>query len=394
MDSDVILMLALPAAFVLFGLGWFAARVDIRHLLEGSKSLPNSYFRGLNFLLNEQPDRAIDSFIDAVKIDPDTVELHFTLGAMFRRRGETERAIRIHQALLARTDLPDAQRQHALLELARDYLKAGMLDRAEEGFAALKSSAVKIAALEALTEIFELEKEWERATEAAQELQQATGKDLSDRIAHFHCERAQTALSQSRFDDADEALAQALSAQRKSVRAMILSGELALARGDAQAAIDHWLGIEKQSVLHVVLVATKLMQAYRTLDKATEGLRLLQAMMAQSPSIDMLDVVYREVLAQQGPEAAHAIVLNELRRTPTLVGLDKLVEARLPLASPGMMPELELVKTLLHQQTRRLSRYTCSHCGFRARQFYWQCPGCRQWDAYSPRRVEELEVMK
>jgi lipopolysaccharide biosynthesis regulator YciM len=394
MDSDVILMLALPAAFVLFGLGWFAARVDIRHLLEGSKSLPNSYFRGLNFLLNEQPDRAIDSFIDAVKIDPDTLELHFTLGAMFRRRGETERAIRIHQALLARTDLPDAQRQHALLELARDYLKAGMLDRAEEGFAALKSSAVKIAALEALTEIFELEKEWERATEAAQELQQATGKDLSDRIAHFHCERAQTALSQSRFDDADEALAQALSAQRKSVRAMILSGELALARGDAQAAIDHWLGIEKQSVLHVVLVATKLMQAYRTLDKATEGLRLLQAMMAQSPSIDMLDVVYREVLAQQGPEAAHAIVLNELRRTPTLVGLDKLVEARLPLASPGMMPELELVKTLLHQQTRRLSRYTCSHCGFRARQFYWQCPGCRQWDAYSPRRVEELEVMK
>jgi lipopolysaccharide assembly protein B len=394
MDSDVILMIALPAAFVLFGLGWFAARVDIRHLLEGSKSLPNSYFRGLNFLLNEQPDRAIDSFIDAVKVDPDTVELHFTLGAMFRRRGETERAIRIHQALLARNDLPEAERLRAQLELARDYLKAGMLDRAEEGFATLKSSTVKIEALEALTEIFELEKEWERATESAEDLQQATGKDMSDRIAHFHCERAQSALAQSRFDDADGALAQALAAQRKSVRAMILAGELALARGDAQGAIDHWLGIEKQSVLHVVLVATKLMQAYRTLDRATEGLRLLQAFMAQSPSIDMLDVVYREVLAQQGPEAAHAIVLDELRRTPTLVGLDKLVEARLPLASPAMMPELELVKTLLHQQTRRLSRYTCSHCGFRARQFYWQCPGCRQWDAYSPRRVEELEVMK
>jgi lipopolysaccharide biosynthesis regulator YciM len=269
-----------------------------------------------------------------------------------------------------------------------------MLDRAEEGYGALKSSGVRVDALEALTEIFQIEKEWERATMAAGELQLATGKDLSDRIAHFHCERAQTALAQSRFDDAAESIRLAQGAQKKNVRATILAGELAFARGDAQGAIEFWLGVEKQSALHMALIAAKLMQAYRVLGKASEGLRLLQASMTLSPSIDMLDVVYREMLAQQGPEAAHAVVLEELRRTPTLVGLDKLVEARLPLASPSMMPELELVKTLLHQQTRRLSRYTCTHCGFRARQFYWQCPGCRQWDAYVPRRVEEIEVMK
>ena len=144
MDIEVILLLAVPSIFVIFGLGWFAARVDIKHLLERSKTLPKAYFQGLNFLLNEQPDRAIDSFIEAVKADPDTVELHFTLGGMFRRRGETDRAIRLHQSLLARTDLAVALIERARLELAHDFFKAGMLDRAEEAFAALRASGVEI----------------------------------------------------------------------------------------------------------------------------------------------------------------------------------------------------------------------------------------------------------
>lgn len=394
MDIEVLLLLAVPAAFLTFGLGWFAARVDIKHLLEGSRTLPNSYFRGLNFLLNEQPDRAIDSFIEAVKGDPETVELHFTLGAMFRRRGETDRAIRIHQSLLARSDLPREDRERAQLELGHDFLKAGMLDRAEETFTGLRAGALGRAALEALIEIYEIEKDWDKAIATARELEQAGEVDLRERIAQFQCELAQSALAQSRLDDAQVALDAALDEHRKNVRASMLAGDLALARGQVQQAIDTWIGIERQSPMHLALVAERLMAAHRTLGRAPEGLHLLKTMLAQTPSIDVLDVVYRETLVQHGAQAAHAVVLAELRRTPTLIGLDKLVESRVAITAPEQVPELELVKTLLHQQTRRLARFTCSQCGFKARQFYWQCPGCRQWDTYLPRHVEELEVMK
>ena len=394
MDLDFLLLLAMPAAFIIFGLGWFAARVDIKHLIEGSKTLPKSYFRGLNFLLNEQPDRAIDSFIEAVKVDPETLELHFTLGAMFRRRGEADRAIRMHQSLLARTDLSDQERERAQFELGHDYLKAGMLDRAEAAFSELRGGSMGNDALEALVDIFEIEKEWLKAVDTARELERVADIDLGRRIAQFHCEIAQSALAQSRLDDAERALHDAFEANRQGVRATVLSGELALARGQQERAIEVWLGIERQSPMHLALVAQSVMDAYKSLGKPVEGLRLLKSVLAQSPSVDVLDVVYREALVQEGGPAAHAVVLAELKRSPTLIGLDKLVEARVAIASPELAPELELVKSLLHQQTRRMSRFACGHCGFKARQFYWQCPGCRQWDTVTPRRIEELEVMK
>lgn len=394
MDIEVILLLAVPTAFLIFGLGWLAARVDIKHLLERSKTLPKAYFQGLNYLLNEQPDRAIDSFIEAVKADPETVELHFTLGSMFRRRGETDRAIRLHQSLLARADLQPALHERAQLELAHDFFKAGMLDRAEEAFSALRASGVAPPALEALVDIYEIEKEWARAIDTARELEAAANVDLRARIGQFHCELAQSALAQSRLADAQTALDAALGEHRKSVRATILAGDLALAQGDAKRAIAHWIGVERQSPLHMALVAERLMNAHRGLGQGAQGLHLLKAVLEQAPSVDVLDVVFRETLAQEGAPAAHAVVLAELRRTPTLIGLDKLVEARVAIASPDQVPELELVKSLLHEQTRRRTRFTCGHCGFKARQFYWHCPGCRQWDTYLPRREEELEVMK
>src|SRR2546426_144051 len=140
-----------------FGLGWLAARIDIKQLLWESRQLPRSYFKGLNFLLNEQPDKAIEAFIEVVKVDPETVELHFALGSLFRRRGETERAIRMHRNLLERPDLGGEQRLHAMVELGQDYLKAGLLDRAEEMFLKLNSSPHRSEALRFLLEIYQLE---------------------------------------------------------------------------------------------------------------------------------------------------------------------------------------------------------------------------------------------
>lgn len=390
MEFEIWWLLGIP---IFFGLGWIAARVDIRQLLSESRSLPSGYFKGLNFLLNEQPDKAIDAFIEIVKLDPETVELHFALGNLFRRRGETERAIRVHQNLLARPDLPQEHRLQALFELGQDYLKAGLLDRAEETFVQLLETPYGAQARRALLEIFQREKEWPRAIEAAQGLQQSGAGGRQKEIAQFYCEMAQDELVHTHPDAALVLLEKALAADRKSVRATLLIGDVAQAKGDLEGALLAWRRVEQQSVPHVALVAQRLMDGYRSVGRAEEGINLLKFYLAEAPSIDLLEVVFKAVLDLHGVEAAKQLASDELRRTPTLLGLDKLLDARLMDARPEIRPELSMVKHLVHGYAQRLARYQCSHCGFKARQFYWQCPGCNQWETYPPRRTEELNVM-
>lgn len=390
MEFEIWWLLGIP---IFFGLGWIAARVDIKQLLSESRSLPQGYFKGLNFLLNEQPDKAIDAFIEIVKLDPETVELHFALGNLFRRRGETERAIRVHQNLLARPDLPLEHKVHSQYELGQDYLKAGLLDRAEETFNQLIDTQYSAQARRALLEIYQREKEWKRAIEAAQALQESGAGARQKEIAQFHCELAQDELVHLHPDVALSILEKALAADRKNVRATMLIGDVYLAKGDAEAALLAWRRVEQQSVPHVALVAQRLMDGYRSVGRPQEGLSLLKAYLAEAPSIDLLEVLFKAVLELEGEEAANQLVSDELRRTPTLLGLDKLLEARLLKASPEVRPELSMVKNLVHNYTQKLARYQCSHCGFKSRQFYWQCPGCNHWESYPPRRTEELNVM-
>lgn len=378
---------------VFFGLGWLAARVDINQLVSESRALPRGYFKGLNFLLNEQQDKAIDAFIEIVILDPETVELHFALGNLFRRRGETERAIRVHQNLLARPDLPAEQRTQAQFELGEDYLKAGLLDRAEENFNLLIDSPYGAQAGRALLEIYQREKEWPRAIEAARSLQQSGVGGRQREIAQFYCELAQDELVRSQADEAMKLLDQALAADRKSVRATMLMGDAFLLRDDIEGALAAWRRVEHQSVPHVALVAKRLMDGHERVGRMREGVNLLRAYLAEAPSIDLLEVVFKGVLDLDGVEAANRLVSEELRRTPTLLGLDKFLEAHLMNAPAEIQPELAVVKTLVHSYTQKLARYQCSHCGFKARQFYWQCPGCNRWETYPPRRTEELNIM-
>ncbi len=390
MEFELWWLLGIPA---FFGLGWIAARVDIRQLLSESRTLPRGYFKGLNHLLNDQPDKAIDSFIDIVKKDPEAAEMHFALGNLFRRRGETERAIRVHQNLLSRPDLPSDERAHAEYELGQDYLKAGLLDRAEETYKRLLDTSYAVPARRALLEIFQREKEWQRAIEAALALQEAGAGSRQKEIAQFYCELAQDALVHMHPDDASPLLDQALKADRTSVRATILCGDMHLAKGDVEGALAMWRRVEQQSVPHVALVAQRLMDGYRKVGRPEEGASLLKSYLQQASSIDLLEVVFKAVLELEGVEAAKQLVGDELRRTPTLLGLDKFLEARMLDAPPAVLGELSLVKNLVHGYTQKLARYQCSHCGFKARQFYWHCPGCSRWETYPPRRTEELNVM-
>jgi lipopolysaccharide biosynthesis regulator YciM len=374
-------------------LGWIAARVDIKQLVSESRSLPRGYFKGLNFLLNEQPDKAIDAFIEIVKLDPETADMHFALGNLFRRRGETERAIRVHQNLLSRPDLPLEQQVHAQYELGMDYLKAGLLDRAEETFNLLVDTQYSVQARRALLEIFQREKEWRRAIAAAEGLQESGAGAQHKEIAQFYCELAQDALVQLQPGEAKALLDKALQADRKSVRATMLCGDALVAQGDIEGALKTWRRVEQQSVPHVALVATRLMDGYRKVGRPQEGVNLLRSYLEEASSIDLVEVVFKAVIELDGVEAAKQLVVEELRRNPTLLGLDKLLEARLMDAPANVWEELSMVKNLVHGYTQKLARYQCSHCGFKARQYYWQCPGCSRWETYPPRRTEELNVM-
>jgi len=385
--------LALPAFFVL---GWLAARIDINQLLRESRALPRSYFTGLNFLLNEQPDRAIEAFLEAAKVDPETIELHFALGNLFRRRGETDRAIRVHKHLIDRdasqSQLTEEQRLHALAELGQDYLKAGLLDRAEDIFDKLRGTLRDEEALRNLLEIYQQEKEWVKAIAIAEQMPGHAEHLWQKEIAEFHCELASVDLINGRLDMARQRLEAALAANRKCVRATLMLGELEMKVGAGETALTTWQRIEQQNPVFLALAAEKMASAYRELGHEAVGTELLRGYLERHPSVDMLDVVFQAELLASGPEVAHVLVRDELRRNPTLLGLDKLLEAQVLLAPPEKRADLELVKNLIHNHTRRVARYRCDDCGFKARQFHWRCPACGGWETFPPKRTEEFDL--
>ena len=406
-------LLVLP---LVFGLGWMAARFDVRQMISEQGALPRSYFKGLNFLLNEQPDKAIDAFVEVARLDPETTELHFALGALFRRRGETERAIRVHQNLATRPDLPEPEREHALFELGEDYLRAGLLDRAEESLRRLMSGPYAASAKRVLLELYEVEKEWQKAIDAARELQTLEQKSYSLQIAQFCCELAQDALQRKRPEDAVKWLNQAVAENPANVRAPILLGDVAAAAGDARAALGHWLGIERQDASFLPLVAERVVKAYAALNEQGLALEWLRGLLKGKLAPEVLDTAYQAELEVNGPEAAARLMRDQLRRQPTLLALTKYFEAQAAVAAaPAAQStqaavveaagqahgaevaedgdearETTAIRDLLQLRTRNLARYTCRECGFRARLFYWQCPGCNRWETYAPRRSETL----
>lgn len=393
---------------LLFGLGWLAARIDFRHMLSESRNLPDSYFKGLNFLLNEQPDRAIDAFVEVAKLDPETTELHFALGNLFRRRGEMERAIRVHQSLLARADLPSREREHALHEIAQDYLKAGMLDRAEMAYKELKNTRYQEQAARALVRIYESEHDWPKAIEAVRKLGKLTQESVPQ-LVHYHCEIAQSHLMQQQpeFEAARHALGEAgtiVAEQGESTaasraRVLMLEAGLARAAGDAKLERHYLLTLLDEAPEYAGLIATDLQNNFAASEECAQLLERLAAHYQQHPSLDLFEVVFRLTWREQDAHAAWAFAQTALTAHPSLLGLERALAAQAraqqgegsDTQSQDGLVSLDLLKRLVGRHTQRLDRYSCRVCGFQARSFYWQCPGCHGWETYSPRRVEEQQ---
>jgi lipopolysaccharide biosynthesis regulator YciM len=294
----------------------------------------------------------------------------------------------MHQNLLERADLAGEQKLQAQMELGQDYLKAGILDRAEELFSRLEKTEQAMAARRALLQIYEQEKDWPRAIEMTKQVETDPRA-----LAQYLCELAQSESAQSRPDAARRHLDSALEANRKCVRASLLWGDLERSQNNLEKAVEHWKRVESQNPAYLALVAERLVEAYRHAGRAEEGLTLLAGYLERYPSLDLLDTVFQQTLEAKGPEKAYEIVRDELKRNPTLLGLDYLLEAQIVAAgSPDKRRDLELVRNLVHGHTRRLARYRCESCNFKARQFHWQCPACGGWETYPPRRTEEFDL--
>ena len=378
-------LIALP---VFFGLGWLAARIDIKHVLSEARSLPAAYFRGLNHLLHGETNRAVDVYVEIARHHEETVELQFTLGTLFRRRGELERAIRMHQKLLERRELTASQRQSAQLELAIDFMKAGLFDRAEALLHALADTDYARQARVELLAIYQQEHEWLKAIEVAALLRDES-HTYQHEIAQFNCELAGQALTRGKLEEARHYLDLAQGEHRQCARARLMLGELAMASGDAEAAIEYWLAMEKQDVHYLALAARQLVAAYDKLGRGDEGDLLLQRLLRQTPELDVVDLVYERLTTRQGVPAAYEFVRERLREHPTMPGLRKVLEAHLLVAADAQKPELEIIIRLLNENTREHSMYYCRECGFKTRQYFWHCPACNEWETYPPVRGKQ-----
>ena len=394
MEIDLFWLLALP---LFFGLGWLAARHESGAKAPRAGDLPAGYFRGLNFLLSDQPDRAIDAFIDVVRVDPETVELHFALGKLFRQRGENDRAIRVHQSLLDRADLDPKAREQALFELGLDFLKAGLLDRADQAFSRLESGSRAEQALRHRLEIAELVRDWPLAMSLAARLPVvgSAGKDSRRSIIHFHCELAAKAMAAgdaAGFDRAAGHLTDAETIGADHPRVVLMRAELAMLRGDPEQALQAWERLRRRHPDWFVLGARPWLQAHRAVGRLDEGLAMLEAQFESQRSIELFLAILEARLERDGPARAIDWGRGALARAPSLVGLDRLLELEAGVSEAGARrEELTLTRGLLRHQVQRQSRYVCAHCGFRARQYYWQCPGCNRWESCAPQRAEELK---
>ena len=325
MEFEFWWLLALP---LFFSLGWLAGRIDLKQLLSESAALPAAYFKGLNFLITNQQDKAIEAFSEAVQANTDSLELHFALGSLFRKRGEVNRAIHLHLHLLEKKELEPQQKLAVTAELAQDYLKAGLLDRAEELFESLNDDRYRQPALRALLEIYVREREWERAIKAATELERLSGVPFRVEISHYHCELAVKSMLANDIKTAKFELEQALNANKNCVRANVLLGDLEAEANAHQAAISTWKRIEFQQPEYLGLIAPKLLNSYRALNQTAEGLALLQTYLQTYKLSPLLNVLFEATLAEEGAESAAKLARNELIKKPSLSTLDQLLQAR------------------------------------------------------------------
>ena len=347
----------------------------------------NHYLQGLNYLLNEQPDKAIEIFIKMLEVDSETVETHLALGSLFRRRGETDRAIRIHQNLIARPTLELRQRSEALFELGLDYMRAGILSRAENVFRELLGDKhLNVRAMEALVDIYQQERDWEKAIEIQKQYQSVTGHSQLPLIAHYYCELADVALLKGALDKAGRYIKQALATNRNCVRASILEGQLEQKLNHDKEAIRAFQKVAQQDALYLAEVVPMMLQSYRRQGKLEEAINYVKGLINRYHD-NSLALPLVDVLAEtQGDQTAIKFMMEQMKQQVSVGGLSKLIDLNMGSAQGPEKENLLILKTLSEKLMQNKAGYRCDQCGFEGKVLHWQCPTCKKWSSVRPIR--------
>ena len=379
MMIDSVWLLLLPLAA---GSGWLAARFSSRRQQTLVKrELPAAYYKGLNLLLNEQHDKAIDILVKALEEDSETVEVQLALGNLFRRRGEIARATRIHQNLIARETLDSSQRTQGLFELGQDYFKAGLLDRAEGLFRELSETTDHAeSANKTLLQIYDQEKEWENAIEVASRLANNGDSSVNLLIAQYHCEICESAIREGRYDIAIKHAKLAINIDISCVRARIQSGRLSALNGDHRTAIEYWKEIEDQNPGYLGEVMDLIATSYRIIGAFAEYKEYLEKALVRTNDIRIMYSLVDIIDELDGSLQAEAFLVGWLRHHPTIHGLYRLIVLKIK-QKPADQDDLISLESMIGSLLKKDSDYACRQCGFSGKTLHWQCPSCKSWNS-------------
>ena len=376
--------------FAAIAIGWLLGRKGRLTRADDSTSLHHQYYKGLNFLLNDQPDGALDAFIEALEVNSETLETHIAVGNLMRRKGEVERAIRIHQNLLARPSLPRVHLHQAHLELARDFISAGLLDRAERLLQDLIEEAPELrnVAMRHLQEIYEDEKEWQQAITVARQLlpkrsllktTPPADKSITVALSHYCCELAKLARDKNDYQSARSQLKQSLAYDSRCVRASLLMADIEYRTGHYERAIKYLRRVRDQDPVFIPETVELLNACFEQIGKPEGFYRYLMDSLDESPSVSVLLTLVEHISSEKGDEEAGKFLGQALKKRPSLRGLAKLVELHI-LNSEGRPKEnLTILQLLIEQLMQSKPQYKCGHCGFSGKRLHWSCPGCKQW---------------
>ncbi len=366
--------------------GWLYGRhgSSSKNTSSQSKIYPE-YFKGLNYVLNEQPDKAIEVFVKMLEVDSEMVETHLALGNLFRRRGEVDRAIRIHQNLIARPNLSQEQRALALLELGIDYMKSGLLDRAESLFSELVETGWhSMLAFTELLDIYQQEKDWENAIKVARRLELSSSRPMNRSIAQFYCEQASELRLLGEDKRVRDLLKQALNIDEDCVRASFLEADILKQEGKFKQAISIYKRVEKQDVEYILEAVSLMLECYKQLEKPDEFKDYLRTMVNKHGGITPTIMLTELIAEEEGDAEAMKFITTELKKRPTVRGVDRLIQYALIPAQGKAKDDLMTIKDLIGKLLEDRPIYKCNHCGFDAKSLHWQCPSCKNWNTVKP----------
>ena len=368
---------------------WFGRGHQETDLRSHTARLSREYYVGLNYLLNEQPDKAVDIFIKLLEVDGDTVETHLALGSLFRRRGEVDRAIRVHQNLIARPQLSREQRAESLLALGRDYMSAGVLDRAERIFREIVTLGDEqaIAGLHFLLDIYQQEKSWDQAIKIAQTLKSVTGKPMHVTIAHHHCELAEAALKEMNVEAAQRQLKQALNIDSNCARATLLLARIEVNQGNYAVAITLYQQVKEQDPRYLMEAIKPMTFCFEALNDIDVMCTYLNGLLEEYPRVTIVITLADAFQKHHGTERAIHFLQKQLLQHPSLPGLCKLTEWQYDQSAADNKDKLLLQHNIAKQLIEDTPIYRCDNCGFSGKTLHWQCPGCKQWSRISPIRL-------